>query len=61
GKGAEDGRVDGPSNTPQLDKFSRDLTRLAREGKLDPVIGRSKEVETTIEVLARRKKNNPVL
>ena len=54
GKGAEDGRVDGPSNTPQLDKFSR-------EGKLDPVIGRSKEVETTIEVLARRKKNNPVL
>ncbi len=48
-------------HTPQLDKFSRDLTRLAREGKLDPVIGRSKEVETTIEVLARRKKNNPVL
>ena len=61
GKGAEEGRVETPTNTPQIDKYSRDLTRLAREGKLDPVIGRSKEVETTIEVLARRKKNNPVL
>jgi ATP-dependent Clp protease ATP-binding subunit ClpC len=49
------------SNTPQLDKYSRDVTRLAREGKLDPVIGRSKETETLAEVLARRKKNNPVL
>jgi ATP-dependent Clp protease ATP-binding subunit ClpC len=61
GKGAEDGKVDTPTNTPNLDKFSRDLTRMARDGKLDPVIGRSKEIETTIEVLARRKKNNPVL
>ncbi|MEA2554469.1 MAG: ATP-dependent Clp protease ATP-binding subunit ClpC [Fimbriimonadaceae bacterium] len=61
GKGAEEGRVEGQSNTPTLDKFSRDLTKMAREGKLDPVIGRSKEIETTIEVLARRKKNNPVL
>lgn len=61
GKGAEEGRVDAPSNTPQLDKYSRDLTALARQGKLDPVIGRSQEIETTIEVLARRKKNNPVL
>ncbi|MBW0448752.1 ATP-dependent Clp protease ATP-binding subunit [bacterium M00.F.Ca.ET.228.01.1.1] len=50
-----------PGNTPQLDKYSRDVTRLAREGKLDPVIGRSKETETLAEVLARRKKNNPVL
>jgi ATP-dependent Clp protease ATP-binding subunit ClpC len=49
------------SDTPQLDKYSRDITRLAREGKLDPVIGRSKETETLAEVLARRKKNNPVL
>lgn len=49
------------SNTPTLDKFSRDLTELARQGKLDPVIGRAKEIETVIEVLARRKKNNPVL
>ena len=61
GKGAEEGRVDAPSNTPDLDEFSRDLTKFAREGKLDPVIGRAREIETTIEVLARRKKNNPVL
>ncbi len=61
GKGAEEGRVDEPSNTPNLDKYSRDLTKMAKDGKLDPVIGRSKEIETTIEILARRKKNNPVL
>jgi len=61
GEGAESGDVDRPGNTPNLDKYSRDLTQLAREGKLDPVIGRAKEIETTIEVLARRKKNNPVL
>ncbi|NHF72273.1 ATP-dependent Clp protease ATP-binding subunit [Paracoccus xiamenensis] len=61
GKGAEDGRVETPTSTPELDKFSRDLTKMAREGKLDPVIGRAQEIETTIEILARRKKNNPVL
>ncbi|MBZ6077561.1 ATP-dependent Clp protease ATP-binding subunit [Microvirga puerhi] len=61
GRGAEEGRVETPTNTPNLDKHSRDLTQLARDGKLDPVIGRAQEVETTIEVLARRKKNNPVL
>lgn len=61
GQGAEEGKVEAPSNTPHLDKYSRDLTQLARQGKLDPVIGRSKEIETTIEILARRKKNNPVL
>ncbi len=49
------------SNTPTLDEYSRDLTRMAREGKLDPVIGRSEEIETTIEILSRRTKNNPVL
>jgi ATP-dependent Clp protease ATP-binding subunit ClpC len=49
------------SSTPTLDEYSRDLTRMAREGKLDPVIGRSEEIETTIEVLSRRTKNNPVL
>ena len=48
-------------NTPTLDKYSRDLTQLAREGKLDPVIGRAKEIETAIEILSRRTKNNPVL
>jgi ATP-dependent Clp protease ATP-binding subunit ClpC len=47
--------------TPTLDEYSRDLTQMAREGKLDPVIGRAEEVETTIEVLSRRTKNNPVL
>ena len=61
GQGAEEGRVESPSSTPDLDEFSRDLTKLARDGKLDPVIGRAREIETTIEVLARRKKNNPVL
>ncbi len=61
GKGAEDGRVDAPTNTPTLDKFGRDLTAMARQGKLDPVLGRAQEIESTIEVLARRKKNNPVL
>src|SRR5215203_6126557 len=49
------------SSTPTLDEYSRDLTEMAREGKLDPVIGRAEEVETTIEVLSRRSKNNPVL
>jgi ATP-dependent Clp protease ATP-binding subunit ClpC len=61
GKGAEEGRVAESANTPQLDKYSRDLTAIAQQGKLDPVIGRAKEIETTIEILARRKKNNPVL
>ena len=48
-------------NTSQLDKFGRDLTELAREGKLDPVIGRHTEVERVIHILSRRTKNNPVL
>src|SRR5918994_2730529 len=50
-----------PSSTPMVDEYSRDLTQMAREGKLDPVIGRGEEVETTIEILSRRTKNNPVL
>lgn len=61
GKGAKEGRLESKTNTPQLDKYSRDLSALARAGKLDPVIGRSKEIATTIEILARRTKNNPVL
>ncbi|HEX9602585.1 MAG TPA: Clp protease N-terminal domain-containing protein, partial [Myxococcales bacterium] len=61
GKGAEEGRVEGKSETPNLDKYSRDLTALAKQGKLDPVIGRAQEIETVIEILSRRKKNNPVL
>ncbi|MEY5130741.1 MAG: hypothetical protein RL734_808 [Bacteroidota bacterium] len=47
--------------TPVLDNFGRDLTKLANEGKLDPVIGREKEIERVAQVLSRRKKNNPVL
>jgi ATP-dependent Clp protease ATP-binding subunit ClpC len=61
GRGAEEGRIESQSTTPQLDKYSRDLSELARQGRLDPVIGRAKEIETTIEILARRTKNNPVL
>ncbi len=49
------------SKTPALDHFCRDLTELAREGELDPTIGRAAEIERVMEVLSRRKKNNPVL
>jgi ATP-dependent Clp protease ATP-binding subunit ClpC len=49
------------SKTPALDSFGRDLTELAREGKLDPVIGRINEIERVVQVLCRRQKNNPVL
>ncbi|MCY9563702.1 ATP-dependent protease ATP-binding subunit ClpC [Paenibacillus larvae] len=49
------------ANTPTLDSLARDLTAIAREGNLDPVIGRSKEIERVIQVLSRRTKNNPVL
>src|SRR5207302_1378522 len=49
------------SKTPTLDQYGRDLTDLAREGKLDPVIGRADEIEQTIEILSRRTKNNPAL
>ncbi|HJR36371.1 MAG TPA: ATP-dependent Clp protease ATP-binding subunit [Gemmatimonadales bacterium] len=49
------------SKTPALDHFCRDLTQLAAEGQLDPTIGRQKEIQRVMEILARRKKNNPVL
>jgi ATP-dependent Clp protease ATP-binding subunit ClpC len=49
------------SKTPALDTFGRDLTQLARDGKLDPVIGREDEIERVIQILSRRTKNNPVL
>jgi len=55
----ESGREVG--KTPTLDEFSRDLTKMAIDGKLDPVIGRSKEIERVIQILSRRTKNNPVL
>ena len=49
------------STTPILDQYSRDLTALAREGKLDPVIGREREIERIVQILSRRTKNNPCL
>lgn len=49
------------SKTPVLDTYSRDLTRLADEGKLDPIVGREKEIERVSQILARRKKNSPIL
>ncbi len=58
---AGSGRPEKKSKTPALDHFCRDLTVLAGEGQLDPTIGRQQEIERVIEVLSRRKKNNPVL
>tara|TARA_B100001113_G_scaffold353536_1_gene358266 strand:+ start:4372 stop:6882 length:2511 start_codon:yes stop_codon:yes gene_type:complete len=49
------------TNTPVLDNFGRDLTLYAKEGKLDPIIGRHKEIERVSQILSRRKKNNPIL
>jgi len=49
------------SKTPVLDNFGRDLTRMAEEGKLDPIVGREKEIERVSQILSRRKKNNPIL
>ncbi|MEX1997671.1 MAG: ATP-dependent Clp protease ATP-binding subunit [Candidatus Andersenbacteria bacterium] len=60
-KGKKTGTAVKKSKTPTLDKYSRDLTELARAGKLDPVIGRSKEVQRVVHILSRRTKNNPVL
>ena len=50
-----------PQGTPTLDSLARDLTKLAKENKLDPVVGRSREVKRFIQILSRRTKNNPVL
>lgn len=60
GKGQEKDVLKG-NKTPMLDEFGSDLCEKAREGKLDPVIGRGEEIERTIHILARRRKNNPVL
>lgn len=54
-------KTKGKSQTPTLDQFSRDLTTYAREGKLDPVIGRESEIQRVIQILSRRTKNNPCL
>ncbi len=61
GGGGSEGQRSGKSKTPALDSFGRDLTELARQNKLDPVIGREKEIERTMQILSRRTKNNPVL
>ncbi|MBI3410512.1 MAG: ATP-dependent Clp protease ATP-binding subunit [Planctomycetes bacterium] len=61
GSGSSERTANKKSKTPALDSFGRDLTELARQGKLDPVIGRQNEIERVIQVLSRRTKNNPVL
>ena len=61
GSKGERGKRSGKSKTPALDSFGRDLTELAKNGKLDPVIGRENEIERITQVLCRRQKNNPVL
>jgi ATP-dependent Clp protease ATP-binding subunit ClpC len=53
--------ADSKSKTPVLDNFGRDLTKLAEDGKLDPIVGREKEIERVSQILSRRKKNNPIL
>ena len=53
--------VKSDSSTPVLDNFSRDLIKLAEEGKLDPVIGREREITRRAQILSRRKKNNPII
>jgi ATP-dependent Clp protease ATP-binding subunit ClpC len=54
-------KSDSKSKTPVLDNFGRDLTKMAEEGKLDPIVGRQKEIERVSQILSRRKKNNPIL
>lgn len=62
GGGAQtSGKIPRRSKTPTLEQFGRDLTEMAQEGKLDPVIGRDKEIQRVIQILSRRTKNNPVL
>jgi ATP-dependent Clp protease ATP-binding subunit ClpC len=60
-EGRSESRSKGKSKTPALDSFGRDLTQLAKQGKLDPVIGREREIERALQILCRRTKNNPVL
>lgn len=61
GGGQAKTQIPRPNKTPTLDQFGRDLTALAEEGNLDPVIGREKEIQRVIQILSRRTKNNPVL
>ena len=57
----ESGKGNEKSRTPVLDNFGRDLTKLAEDDKLDPIVGREKEIERVAQILSRRKKNNPIL
>ena len=59
--GATGSAAQGKSDTPVLDNFGTDMTRAAMEGRLDPIVGREKEIERLAQILSRRKKNNPVL
>ena len=59
--GSSSKKPDSKSKTPVLDTYSRDLTKMAEEGKLDAIIGREKEIERVCQILSRRKKNNPIL
>jgi ATP-dependent Clp protease ATP-binding subunit ClpC len=61
GSGSTSKKPKSKSKTPVLDNFGRDLTKLAEDGKLDPIVGREKEIERVSQILSRRKKNNPVL
>jgi ATP-dependent Clp protease ATP-binding subunit ClpC len=61
GSGPASRKGDPKSKTPVLDNFGRDLTRMAEEGRLDPIVGRAKEIERVSQILSRRKKNNPIL
>jgi len=57
----DDAKKNSKSKTPLLDSFGRDLSKYAEDGKLDPIIGREKEIERVSQILSRRKKNNPIL
>jgi ATP-dependent Clp protease ATP-binding subunit ClpC len=59
--GGNKGKAEGKTKTPVLDNFGRDLTKMAEDNKLDPVVGREKEIERVSQILSRRKKNNPLL
>ena len=59
--GSSSKKSEGKSKTPVLDTYSRDLTKMAEDGRLDPIVGREKEIERVSQILSRRKKNNPIL
>lgn len=60
-QGSASGQPKSPNDTPVLDNFGTDMTRVAAEHKLDPIVGREKEIERLVQILSRRKKNNPIL